>query len=167
MRSLLISTIAFGALVFAWDGAFATKVSISGTHSREEIKSTCLKAGGEYGEEKGGYGCINSCGSGKQSVCGVECTGNGKCSGTVPRAGRAPYTLGGILYATSGVKTAGGVNGRRLGHGRVVKTSGLQTKTIYRTGRGPTDSGGKGLTSYHSAGSAFPNGNDHHEGRRH
>jgi hypothetical protein len=65
------------------------------------------------------------------------------------------------------LKTTGGANGRRLGHGRVVKTSGLKTKTIYRTRGGPTDSGGKGLASYRSTGTTFPNSDQHHEGRHH
>jgi hypothetical protein len=65
--------------------AQADKVSISGSHSSTEIKSTCGAAGGDYWEVGGSYGCVNECpnSNGGLGVCGVSCT-NGKCEGTTP-----------------------------------------------------------------------------------
>ena len=48
MRKALICLIAFCAFAFAAAPALAGVVKLSGTHSREEIKSTCLSNGGLY-----------------------------------------------------------------------------------------------------------------------
>jgi hypothetical protein len=71
-----------GSIVMA-DMAMAAKiVPISGKHSKDEIKKTCDKAGGEFGEDSGGYGCTTQCTT-KES-CHVACSNNGKCKGQVP-----------------------------------------------------------------------------------
>jgi hypothetical protein len=158
----IIAPALFAAAMFLSTDAFATKVSISGTWSRSQIKKDCeANSKGSYQTfSDGSYGCVANNGN------AVDCK-SGKCTGFIPRQSKPPHTIGGILHLPSGVKTTGGANGRRLGHGRVVKTSGLKTKTIDRTREGPTDSGGKGLASYRSTGTTFPKGDEHHEGRRH
>ena len=153
VAALLVSTSA---------SAKPQQVSLSGTFSRGQVKKDCDAVGGTYTDEHSyGYGCLANNGN------IVNCNKSGKCTGSIPRQGKPPHTIGGILHLPSGVKTTGGANGRHLGHGRVVKTSGLKTKTIDRSRGGPTDSGGKGLVSYRSSGTTFPKSDEHHEGRRH
>jgi hypothetical protein len=139
-------------------------VTLSGTYSRGQVKKNCDASGGAYiSFHDGSYSCYSQSGNGNV----VDCNKRGKCTGSIPRESKPPHTISGILHPPSGVKTTGGANDRHLGHGRVVKTSGLKTKTIDRTRGGPTDSGGKGLASYRSTGTTFPNGDEHHEGRHH
>lgn len=169
-----VGAIVFAAVMMLPGIALATKeVSIGGTVSRGQLKNDCAAVGGSYTSTGGHYSCYNS-----KNDNLVYCTSNGKCTGWVTR--QAPsHTVSGILHSPSGVKTTGratspkhgvrrvkfgGVKARHLGHGRVVKIGGLKTKPIYRSH--PTDSGGKGLTSYHSTGPTFPMA-EHHGGRHH
>jgi hypothetical protein len=158
MRTLLTWTIALVALGLACNSASATHVSISGTHGSSEIKNTCLNNGGLYQEAGSTYSCTKACKGGK---CSVVCSG-GKCDGYVPRGGRPSHTLGGILHPPSGVKTTGGAKGRHLGHGRVVKTSGLKTKAMYRRSTGPTNPNGPDIPGKNKGPFTTP---EHHSGR--
>lgn len=115
MRSLLLSAIALGALGLSCNAALAKKVSISGTHSAGQISSTCAKiggAGGTFSQTSNGYQCVN-----QNNGILVSCNNKGKCSGDIPRSGRSPHTLGGILYQPSGNKLSNtGTSPRRGMH---------------------------------------------------
>jgi len=86
MRKFVVIIIALATLGFLAGVASAGKVSISGTHSREEIKATCDSVGGEYLEGRDIYGCWNGCGDVKAG-CSVNCK-DGKCEGQCPKCGR-------------------------------------------------------------------------------
>lgn len=122
-------------------------------------------------------GCwVDSCGKN----CAVGCSPHAcfSCTGTCVqlRQGRRVPIRGGNLIGllNGGAKTTGGTTRSRHGM-HPVSVRGLRTKTIYRTSgptdqggkgltsyrSGPTDQGGKGLTGYRSAGPAFPMAADH------
>ncbi len=90
------------ATAFAGSAA-ALPISISGTHDRGEIKSTCEKTGGGWFSNLDGYGCINPNCDGKGGACAVKCENDGKCTGTVPqiKGVPAPRSLDGILKQKS------------------------------------------------------------------
>lgn len=70
------------AALIAPSAAFAEKVSISGTHSREEIASKCKAVGGvgvNTQGTSGGYGCENL-----DKGTSVDCDAKGNCTGWVP-----------------------------------------------------------------------------------
>lgn len=82
----LWNLIAAGAIVattlIAPSTAFAEKVDISGTHSRQEIADKCKAVGGvgvNTQGTSGGYGCENL-----DKGTSVNCDANGKCTGWVP-----------------------------------------------------------------------------------
>ncbi|MGH7153704.1 MAG: hypothetical protein ACREF3_07215 [Acetobacteraceae bacterium] len=103
--------------------ASATRVSISGTWSRSQIKKDCDAAGGVCGNcqgKSGRYECELSPGGGS-----VYCTARGKCTGYVPRQRNPPHTLGGILHPPSGIKTTGGGAAPQQGKGRPVNVGGV------------------------------------------
>jgi hypothetical protein len=89
MRKCWLVIGALVALVFLADLASAGHVSISGTHSANEIRSTCSSVGGQFIEGGGVYGCQKDCGG---DVCSVTCVG-GKCTGNCPRCGRRERRL--------------------------------------------------------------------------
>jgi hypothetical protein len=94
MRKFWVFIFALAALGFLTGVASAGHVSISGTHSSNEIRDTCNRAGGEFSEGGGVYGCQKQCGG---EVCSVTCVG-GKCTGNCPNCGhreRRLPTLGG------------------------------------------------------------------------
>lgn len=103
MRRQIIFVVALAMAGFVADEAFAKIVSIGGTHSSAEIKSTCGKVGGEFfSEPDGGYGCAKKCTA--KEYCTVGCEKSGKCKGSVPRrtAGASPGRgLAGILRGSS------------------------------------------------------------------
>jgi len=72
-----------------------------GTISREQLKSSCSAAGGNYGEVGGGYSCTKTCSA--RGTCNVYCDKTG-CSGHTPnnRPGRGPVTVGGVLSGSAG-----------------------------------------------------------------
>ena len=79
MRNAFAYVIALGTFTFTVIAipALAETVDISGTHSAQEIKTTCKKAGGTFsGVDKGlgSYGCHKG---GNR----VSCTKDGKCVG--------------------------------------------------------------------------------------
>jgi hypothetical protein len=77
---LIVSVV---ALAFLADPASAGTVSISGSHSANEIRGTCDSVGGVFMEGGGKYSCTNACGG---ELCTVECK-SGKCTGTCPKCG--------------------------------------------------------------------------------
>ena len=82
---LVIALFIYGALV---GEGWAAKVSIGGNHSRSEIQATCGAVGGDFFSFEGGnYGCTNKCAGGTDD-CAVECTNNGKYTGSCPRCGQ-------------------------------------------------------------------------------
>ena len=87
MRKLFVFITALTTLLFLAGVAWAGQVAISGTHSKDEIKSTCASVGGQFLEGSGGsYMCVNDCGNG--STCDVSCNKDGKCVGDCPACGR-------------------------------------------------------------------------------
>ena len=70
--------------------AHAAEVSISGTHSQDEIKATCGKEGGSfYSNPHGVYGCSKNGNT-------VECTAKETCKGyTAERVGQGGTLVGG------------------------------------------------------------------------
>jgi len=82
---LVIALFVYGALV---GEGWAAKVSIGGTHSRSQIQATCGAVGGDFFSIEGGnYGCTKQC-AGGTDTCAVECTNNGKCTGSCLSCGR-------------------------------------------------------------------------------
>ena len=83
MRKLLIMTVALATLSFLAGVASAGTIQIGGTHSRDEIKTTCESNGGVYKHDRSLYGCLKRCGN---DMCSVSCIG-GSCLGTCPKCG--------------------------------------------------------------------------------
>ncbi len=95
MRKFWLFITALVTLAFLAGASWAGMVSISGTHTKDEIKATCASVGGEVIESpNGNYGCFNDCGD---HVCSVVCEKNGSCVGHCPNCGRPtpPPVLGG------------------------------------------------------------------------
>jgi hypothetical protein len=90
---LFITTLV--TLLFLAGASWAGQVSISGTHSRDEIKAACASVGGEFVEGQSGYFCSAECGT--DDTCTVSCNKGGKCTGECPNCGRPtpPPVLGG------------------------------------------------------------------------
>jgi hypothetical protein len=137
MRTKCIATIVpavIAAAVLAPTGAFATKISISGTWSRSQIKKDCNAVGGAYLDlGKNGYLC-------DKSGNHVSCNNRGKCTGYNPRQGNPSHTIGGILRSPSaGIKSSGGGTPPN-GHRHPVKFSGFRPPSGVKT------TGGKAIT---------------------
>lgn len=106
MRSVSFTVIAVAVPTLACDQALARRITLSGTHGKQEVKAACGKF---YHEDSGGYGCATNCHGGMGTDCAVGCQNNGKCYGQVPLRGRSSPTLGGILHPPlAGVKSSGG-----------------------------------------------------------
>lgn len=90
MPKFVAIIIALATLGFLADVAFAGKVSIKGTHDREEIRKTCANVGGSYSETGDSYSCIKECAQG--DLCSVDCK-DGKCTGNCPKCGSQEYKL--------------------------------------------------------------------------
>jgi hypothetical protein len=108
MRNLTIIALGVVAAGLYPNASWALhKVSITGTHSRGELKGKCDAVGGSCGNcggTKGSYGCDNP-----NAGTSISCTSGGKCTGWVPRRVPPGRSLGGILTApTAGVKETGG-----------------------------------------------------------
>jgi hypothetical protein len=128
MRNLIVVALGLAAAGLFPNASWALhKVSISGTHSRGELKGKCDAVGGSCGNcggTKGSYGCDNP-----NAGTSISCTSGGKCTGWVPRSVPPGRGLGGILTPpTAGVKqTSGGQAGTRKGSvpGGVKATAGF------------------------------------------
>jgi hypothetical protein len=102
MRKAVVFLIAFGALaLLAPRPALSFSVKIGGSHSADEIRTTCGKNGGHFSmdEKTGGYECDGRKGT-------VFCDKNGSCEGRCSRCGQAAAggSVGNILTNTPGVK---------------------------------------------------------------
>jgi hypothetical protein len=62
MRISAVIIIALAILGFLAGAASAGKIKISGTHSADEVRSTCANVGGSFLEGGGAYSCLHSCG---------------------------------------------------------------------------------------------------------
>jgi len=95
MRKSWVFIIALVTLAFLAGTAWAGQVSISGTHSRDEVKAACDNVGGDFVEGQSGYFCSAECGN--DDTCTVSCNKGGKCTGDCPNCGRRapPPVLGG------------------------------------------------------------------------
>ena len=103
MRILIRLTMAAIMATALSDSAAARQISISGTHGREEIKSTCASSGGNYYSNLDGYGCIKNNCDGEGKLCSVNCQNGGTCTGSVPKiiGVPAPRSIDGILNQKS------------------------------------------------------------------
>lgn len=111
--------------------ASATRVSISGTWSRSQIKKDCDAAGGVCGNcqgKSGQYECELSPGGGS-----VHCTARGKCTGYVPRQRNPPHTLGGILHPPFGGVKSSGSNPPPKGYRRPARITGFKPPSGVKT----------------------------------
>jgi hypothetical protein len=84
MRKSWVFIIALVTFGFVAGASWAAQVSIKGTHSANEIRSTCDRVDGVFSESGGTYGCSKVCGG---EVCSVSCK-DGKCTGNCPSCGR-------------------------------------------------------------------------------
>ncbi len=123
--------------IFLSTDAFATRVSISGTVSRSQLKKDCDSVGGACGNcngTKGGYSCVNIGPGGTGQT--VTCTAGGKCTGVYrqgPHQGVPTHTIGGILHAPSaGIKSSGN-NAPPQGHRPPVKMTGFSPSSGIKT----------------------------------
>jgi hypothetical protein len=94
MRKSWVFVIALVTIGFLAGTSWAGQVSISGTHSANEIRKTCDRVDGVFTETGGSYSCSRDCGG---ELCSVECK-SGKCTGNCPKCGqreRRLPTLGG------------------------------------------------------------------------
>jgi hypothetical protein len=89
MRKFWVFIIALATFGLLAGAASAGTVSISGTHSSDEIRATCNRVGGSFSEGGGVYGCTKQC-SGQG--CSVTCVG-GKCTGQCPKCGHRERRL--------------------------------------------------------------------------
>jgi hypothetical protein len=99
MRKSWVFVIAFVSLCCLVGTSWAGTVSVSGTHSADQIKQTCDKVDGTFTETGGSYGCSKVCGGGT-TLCSVDCK-DGKCTGTCPKCGerRLPTLSGDTAVA--------------------------------------------------------------------
>jgi hypothetical protein len=128
----LFALVALGALALVVAPAAAGVVKLSGTHTRDEIKTTCEKNGGTFdgvGGNGAAYGCIGKGGT-------VQCNKDGTCAGVCPNCG-----------GKSASSTKGGVGGILTGS---PKTQPLRPQQVTTSpGRAPT----RPLTQQHVGGS--------------
>lgn len=105
-------------------------VTLSGTYSRSQVKKDCDAAGGAYIDSGGaGYACFSQSGNGNV----VNCNNRGKCTGSIPRQGKPPRTIGGILHPPSaGLKSSGG-NVPPKAHTHPVKITGFRPPSGVKT----------------------------------
>ncbi len=83
MRYILAIALA-ASFGFSTGLAFAETRSISGTHGKNEIKSTCADSGGSFYSNLDGYGCVKQNCDGKNGTCTVGCDSSGNCLGQTP-----------------------------------------------------------------------------------
>jgi hypothetical protein len=149
----IVAPALFAAAVMVSTGACARQiVTLSGTHSRGEVKKDCNASGGAYiSFHDGSYSCYSQSGNGNV----VDCNKSGKCTGSIPRQNKPPRTIGGILQPPSGVKTTGGDTTWTGGHHHPVKISGFKPPSGIKT----TGGSDKPVTTTHAE--------EHHSGGAH
>jgi hypothetical protein len=86
MRKFWLFITTLVTLGFLAGASWAGQVSISGTHSPDEIKGTCSEVGGTFSEGANRYTCDKDCGN---DICIVTCQKTTqKCTGTCPKCGQ-------------------------------------------------------------------------------
>jgi hypothetical protein len=117
--------------------AFAGKIKLHGSHSRQEIAGACDAAGGTafgVGGNSGEYGCETDKGE-------VWCKSNGQCTGTCQACGTrqgGKSSIAGVLHPPSGVKTTGGATAPRHTQ-QGVNAGGFKTRAVFHRSTGPTN----------------------------
>lgn len=129
----------FAAAVLVSSNAAATKINISGTWSRSQIKKDCDSVGGSCDNcsgKSGPYSCSNL-----NNNNTVYCNSGGKCIGWIPRKSNPPHTLSGVLHTPSGgIKSSGG-NAPPQGHRPPVKITGFRPPSGVKTTGGNNGAG--------------------------
>lgn len=129
MRKSIVFLIPFVTGGFISSGASAAKVvSISGSHSRGDIKGHCDAIGGSTiaGIGKGGYGCYNGANGNS-----VNCDSKGHCKGVVSRQ-TGGGGVRGTLAPTAGANRTGGgsnVTGGAMPTGGARQTGGFNQRS--------------------------------------
>lgn len=143
----------FAAAVFLSTDASATRVTISGTVSRTQLKKDCDAVGGACGNcsgTTGGYSCINIGPGGKGQT--VTCSAGGKCTGVTRRRSNPSHTIGGFLHPPSaGIKSSGGTAPPRSRH-RPVSISAFRPPSRMKTTGGNNTTVTIGHDEHHSGG---------------
>jgi hypothetical protein len=128
--AVLVPAVFVAALVVSTSASARQIVTLSGTHSRGEVKKDCDASGGAYiSFHDGSYSCYSQSGNGNV----VDCNKRGKCTGSIPRQSKPSHTIGGILHPPSGVKTTGGNAPWKGGHHHPVKVSGYKPPSRVKT----------------------------------
>lgn len=107
--------------------------TLSGTYSRSQVKKDCDAVGGVYQSDSGGYFCAST-----SNGNSVNCNNRGKCTGSIPRQGRPPRTLGGLLHPPSAGVRSSGNSAPPNRHGVPVKFSGFKAPSGAGGNRQPT-----------------------------
>jgi hypothetical protein len=122
------------ALAFTVNTATAKSTVLSATVG--QVRSACAKAGGNFANSDGGYGCVKANCNGQGGTCSVQCNNAGQCLGTTPAR---VFTDGSPAQILSGglgkAQTAEGKSGAP------AKTGILDTGIL---GGGPGLGGGQG-----------------------
>jgi hypothetical protein len=156
MRKAFAYVIALGTFTFIAVPALAENVDIGGTHSAQEIKTTCKKAGGTFSgvdKDLGTYGChkggnIVSCSKDGKCVGCTNCTGTSKqaAGGTTDKR-----TIGGVL-TNAPVKNVQPLRPQKTT--RSPATGATQPLTQQKTARSPRTASTQPLTQQKTTGSA-------------
>jgi hypothetical protein len=83
MRKSWVFVIALVTIGLLAGTSWAGRVSISGTHSANEIRKTCDRVDGVFTETGGSYSCSRDCGG---ELCSVECKRVANARVTAPSA---------------------------------------------------------------------------------
>jgi hypothetical protein len=133
MRKSVVFLIPFMTAGFISSGASAaTVVSLSGSHSRGDIKGHCDAIGGSAtgGIGKGGYGCMNGANGNS-----VSCDSHGHCKGVVSRQTGGGGVRGTLAPTAGANRTGGGSNVTESGQtGRFNRQSGSQLGNMQHFG---------------------------------
>jgi hypothetical protein len=104
MRKAFVFVIAVGMSAFIAAPVVAGVVKLSGTHTRDEIKTTCKKNGGTF-DGNGGVGSDYVCvGKGGTVYCKNDGTCAGVCDNCGGKAAPGKGGMGGVLTNTPGAK---------------------------------------------------------------
>jgi hypothetical protein len=91
--------------------AMAERVQLQGTYSRDQLRSACSAAGGDFSANLVGHHCTKPCtaSTGQEGLCEVNCTSAGVCVGVTP----GPAALQSSSLNLSGLLNGGGSLQRR------------------------------------------------------
>jgi hypothetical protein len=77
--AIILATVVLG---FTVNVATAKSTLLSATAG--QVRSACAKAGGNFANSDGGYGCVKANCNGQGGTCSVQCNNAGQCIGTTP-----------------------------------------------------------------------------------